>query len=67
MSKLTKMSFGNIKGILSRDEMSKIMAGSQGSYCGSCVVQGHGQSSPSFESCTRNEVSACMCPNGNLC
>lgn len=67
MSKLTKMSLSNIQGVLSRVEMSKIMAGSQGNVCGSCTVQIPGQSFPSFESCTRNEVSACMCPNGNLC
>lgn len=67
MKKTTKMSYDNIQGVLSRDEMRKIMAGSQGSFCGSCVVEVPGQSYPNFESCTRNEVSACMCPNGNLC
>jgi hypothetical protein len=37
MTKVTKMSFSNIQGVLSRDEMRKIMAGSQGgSSCGVC-------------------------------
>lgn len=35
--KMRKMSFGNIKDVLSRDEMKEIMAGS-GSLCGFCEV-----------------------------
>jgi hypothetical protein len=34
--KTEKMSFKNIKDVLSRDEMMKIMAGSGGGLCGRC-------------------------------
>ena len=40
MSKLTKMSLSNIQGVLSREEMSKIMAGSGGTHCGFCKTFG---------------------------
>ncbi len=37
--KTEKMSFKNIKDVLSRDEMKEIMAGS-GESCGLCVIEG---------------------------
>ena len=39
--KTEKMSFKNIKDVLSRDEMKEIMAGSEGGgSCGLCVIEG---------------------------
>lgn len=37
--KKMKMSLQSIQGVLSRDEMRQIMAGSEGSYCGTCTPQ----------------------------
>ena len=36
--KTEKMSFKNIKDVLSRDEMKSIMAGSGGSTCSNCIA-----------------------------
>ena len=39
--KTEKMSFKNIKDVLSREEMKGIMAGSGGGSCGNCTVPGY--------------------------
>ena len=62
---MKKMSLKSIEGVLSRDEMSKIMAGSSGGYCGQCFISG--SSGGSSAACTRNEVMGCWCPNGAPC
>ncbi len=64
--KKMKMSLQSIQGVLSRDEMRQIMAGSEGAYCGQCFIpdpSGGGRS----EACTRNVVGGCWCPNGMSC
>lgn len=40
--KTARMSFSNIKDLLSREEMKEIMAGSGSSECGYCSVPGYG-------------------------
>lgn len=67
MNKLTKMSLSNIQGVLSREEMSKIMAGSGGGLeCGRCTPFGGGSSQACFMSGPIGgwkECSGC----GNMC
>lgn len=62
MSKLTKMSLSNIQGVLSREEMSKIMAGSGSTYCGSCKTLGSSPGGGATESCFTDPTlgGACM-------
>ena len=59
--KKEKMTFKNIKDILSRDEMKMIMAGSDnGPACGSCADR-QGSYACSGINC------ACPSPTGNAC
>jgi len=60
-----KMSLHSIQGVLSRDEMRQIMAGSEGAYCGQCSYNVGGQQYTG--ACARNVVLVCMCPNGMFC
>jgi len=53
--KTEKMSFKNIKDVLSRDEMKGIMAGS-GSGCGTCAA--------SITACYSHASFGCICPLG---
>jgi hypothetical protein len=66
MTKVTKMSFSSIQGVLSRDEMRKIMAGSGSSSCGTCTPNHPYEGPP--ETCMTDPTlqGACMgC--GGLC
>ena len=67
MSKLTKMSLSNIQGVLSREEMSKIMAGSGGGLaCGRCTPFGGGSSEACYLSGPPGGPQQCIgC--GNMC
>ncbi len=62
MNKLTKMSLSNIQGVLSREEMSKIMAGSGGTHCGFCKTFGSSPNGGSTQACFTDPMlgGACM-------
>lgn len=63
--KKMKMSLQSIQGVLSREEMRQIMAGSEGDVCGNCFVSDPSGSYPA--AFTRNIVDGCWCPNGMPC
>lgn len=58
-----KMSFKNIKDVLSRDEMKSIMAGSGGSTCNGCA--GNGGSVACGSAVDRSGTTICTCPTAN--
>lgn len=57
--KIKKISFGNIRDVLSRDEMKEIMAGSAG-FCGICKVGDDHYSCVSYGG-------PCICNGGGNC
>lgn len=54
-----KMSFGNIKDVLSRDEMKEIMAGSATNSCGTCMS---GSPMETGQPCQVIGYGGCKCP-----
>lgn len=63
MKKMTKMSFGNIQGVLSREEMRKIMAGSGSKECGVCTPFGGGSAQTCFTNVNNGQCEGC----DNMC
>ena len=57
------MTFKNIKDVLSRDEMKKIMAGSDDGGCPTCTGY-----AGKTEACTKGPVTGvCLCSTGASC